>query len=149
MALLYFAEQLVAKSDVPGVLPNQLINEEIVVTYPYKKNKYYTAIIYDDREVHSLIINIIGDQLETGEILVEYQPFEHKESNYSAVVCIYEQVSKLLLPDDDFDMDKFIIKHKLKLLYTIDFMILQKINPKPNVFSSRYFNTKMRQYKLN
>ena len=32
MALLYFGEQLVAKSDVPGVLSTQLINEEIVIT---------------------------------------------------------------------------------------------------------------------
>ena len=146
MALLYFGEQLVAKSDVPGVLSTQLINEEIVITYPHKKNKYYTAIIYDDRDVHSLIINIIEDQLETGEILVEYQPFTNRPCNYNAVIYIYEQLNKLPLPEDDFDMDKFIVKHKLKLLYTIDFTILQKIKPKPNVFSNRYFNTKLREY---
>ena len=128
MANLYFSETLIAKTDVPGVLSNQLINEEIVITYPHKKNKYYTVLIYDQNNIHSLIINIKGDQMEKGDVLVEYEPFKHKPHNYIAVIYIYEQVNKIPLTilQDEFDMEKFILEHQLTLLYTIEFTILQK-----------------------
>ena len=146
MASVYFNETLIAKSGIPGVLSPQLINEEIIITYTHSIKKYYTVIMYDDQEVHSLLINIKGEDLESADILVEYKAFEPKSSNYGAIIYIYEQLGKIPLPNDDFDMEKFILNYKLKLLFSVEFSILQKINKKPNVFSNRYFNTKLRQY---
>src|SRR5947208_390558 len=108
MAALYFNEQLIAKSGIPGILPNQLINEEIVITYPHKKNKYYTAIIYDQDHIHALVINIVGDEFESGDILVEYEPFQSRMYNYNGVIYIYEQLGKIRIPNDDFDMEIFV-----------------------------------------
>lgn len=146
MASVYFNETLIAKSGIPGILSSQLINEEIIITYDHSIKKYYTVIMYDDQEIHSLLINVKGEDLDSGDVLVEYQPFISKASNYGAVIYIYEQMSKIPLPDDDFDMEKFIIKYKLKLLYHVEFFILQKVIQKPNVYSSRYFRTKLRNY---
>ena len=146
MASVYFNETLIAKSGIPGVLASSLINEEIIITYTHSLKKFYTVIMYDDQEVHSLLINVKGEDLDSADILVEYQPFEPKASNYNAVIYVYEQLGQIPLPNDDFDMPKFIINYKLKLLHTIEFSILQKVQKKPNVFSNRYFNTKLRQY---
>ncbi len=147
MAALYFSEQLVATSDIPGVLSNQLIDKEIIITYEHFKNKYYTIIIYDEEQVHSLTINIKGENIESGDVLVDYVYFQYKPKNYNALIYIYEQLGKIPLPKKDFDMIKFIHHYNLKLLYRIEFMILQKLEKKPNIFSPRSFYTKLREYK--
>lgn len=147
MAQLYFNDQLIANSSCHGILSHQLANEEIVIHYTHHAKKYYTVIMYDDRHIHSMIINVKGDDLENGDVLVEYTPFEIRRVNYGALVCIYEQPTRLPLPNDDFDMEKFTKDNKLKSLYTIAFTVLQKIEKKPNIYSNRVFNTKLKQYK--
>lgn len=148
MAQLYFHENLIANSSVHGILSSNLVNEEIVVTYPHKKNKFYTIIIYDQNDVHSLLINVKGDKFNTGDILVEYMPFKIRLINYDAIIYIYEQLEKIALPDDDFDMEQFSIDNKLQLLYEIEFTILQELEKKPNIYSSRVFNQKLSKIKM-
>lgn len=143
MAQLYFNEQLVAKTNVSGILGHHLIDDEIVITYPHNVRKFYTIVMYDDETIHSLIMNIKGDDLETGDVIVEYIPFNPKSINYDANILIYEQPKKLSLPLDDFNMDDYIQKNKLDLLYTIDFTILQKIDRKPNIYSNHVYNRKL------
>jgi hypothetical protein len=147
MAKLYFNEQLIATSSVHGIVGDNLINEEIVITYPNLKKKYYTVIIYDQNDIHSLLINVKGDDLTTGDILVEYIPFKIRLINYDATVYIYEQLNKIPLPDDDFDFEEFNNKYQLKLLYTIEFTILQKLEKKPNIYSNRVYYQKLKKLK--
>ncbi|HSW77045.1 MAG TPA: hypothetical protein VLG50_08355 [Candidatus Saccharimonadales bacterium] len=147
MAKLYFHDQLVATSDEHGILGANLSHEEIVITYPHRKNKHYTVIMYDDNDVHSLLININGDDLSTGDILVDYHPFVSKLFNYDAMIYIYEQPSILPLPSDDFDMEDYTVKNNLILLYKIEFTVLQMKLIKPNLFSTRTFNQKIKLYK--
>jgi hypothetical protein len=147
MAKLYYDTQLIATSEIHGVLGYHLVNEEIIITYNHKKNKYYTIIIYDENIIHALLINIKGDDLSTGDIIVEYVPFENKGFNYESTIYIYEQPNKLPLPEDDFDMETYSKNNKLKLLYVIDFMILQKIHRKPNIYSKRVYINKLKQIK--
>jgi len=144
MAKLYFNEQLIASTSTHGILSPGLVNEEIIITYKYKKNMFYTVIIYDQNEIHSLIINVKGDNLNTGDILVEYMPFKIRLINYDAVIYIYEQPNKLKLPHSDFDMDEFTINNQLQLLYEIEFTILQQLEKKPNIYSSRVYNLKLK-----
>lgn len=147
MAQLYFNENLIAKSSLHGILSSNLVNEEIVITYPHKKNKFYTIIIYDQNDVHSLLINVKGDNFKTGDILVEYMPFKIRLINYDAIIYIYEQPDKIPLPNDDFDMEQFTLENKLNLLYEIEFTILQNLEKKPNIYSSRVFNQKLKMIK--
>jgi hypothetical protein len=149
MAQLYFNEQLIAKSNVSGILGHHLMDDEIVITYPHKPKKYYTIVMYDDQTIHSLIINVKGDDLETGDIIVDYVPFIPKNIHYEANVLIYEQPKKCPLPLDDFDMEDYIKQHKMTLLYTIDFTILQKLERKPNLFSNHVYRSKLVNVKKN
>jgi len=146
MAKLYFNQQLIATSTLHGIVGENLVNEEIIITYPHQK-KFYTIIIYDQNDIHSLLINVKGDNLNTGDILVEYLPFKIRSVNYDATIYIYEQLDKIPLPKDDFDMIEFSETYRLKLLYTIEFTILQSLEKKPNIYSNRVFNQKMKSYK--
>lgn len=146
MAKLYFNQQLVATSNLHGIVGENLINEEIIITYPHQK-KFYTVIIYDQNDIHSLLINVKGDNLNTGDILVEYLPFKLRTINYDATIYIYEQLDKIPLPKDDFDMIEFSEKYQLKLSFTIEFTILQSLEIKPNIYSSRVFSQKLKHYK--
>ncbi len=148
MSKLYFKEQLIATSSIHGILSPKLVNEEIIIVYPASNKTFYTVIIYDQNDIHSLIINVKGNNLETGDILVEYLPFKIRLINYDAVIYIYEQKGKIPLPSDDFDMEDFIQKYQLKQLYHIEFTILQQLETKPNIYSSRVFNQKMKALKL-
>jgi hypothetical protein len=143
MAQLYFNGQLVATSSINGVLSHHLVRDEIVITFDHKINKFHTILIYDDETVHLMMINVKGDDLESGEVIVDYVPFDNKVFNYHAYVLIYEQPKKLSLPMDDFDMEDYITNNKLKLIYTIHFTILQKLDRKPNLFSNRVYNKKL------
>jgi len=96
-----------------------------------------------------MIINIKGDDIESGEVIVDYTPFVNKLFNYDAYVLIYEQPKLLPLPQDDFDMLQYIKNYKLKLIYTIDFTILQKLDRKPNLFSNHVYNKKLISVKNN
>lgn len=127
MASLYVEDQLIATNELHGVLGNSLVNEEMVITYTHKKNKYYSIIIYDDEKIHSMIINIRGDNFLTGEIIVEFEPFDIKKNNYNAIIYIYEQPSKMPLPNDDFDMLDYAKENNLTLLYTIDFTVMHQL----------------------
>lgn len=126
MAQVYFNDQLIATDTIHGVLHHALANEEIVITYEHKKNKYYTIIMYDDN-VHSMIINVKGDDFDTGDIIVDYAPFVIGNKNYDVTIFIYEQVMKNKLPTNDFDMETYAKEHKLTLLYVIEFTVLQRI----------------------
>jgi hypothetical protein len=147
MAQLYFNEQLIATDTLHGVLGAHLVNEEVVITYDHKKNKFYTIIIYDNNDVHSLMINVKGDDLATGEIIVDFAPFNIRTVNYEAAICIYEQPRKLPLPDDDFDMEMYQNDNKLKLIYVIEFTVLQSLTRKPNIYSNRVYNSKLKNHK--
>lgn len=147
MSKLYFKEQLIATSSVHGVLSSKLVNEEIIITYPASNKKFYTVIIYDQNDIHSLLINVKGNQLETGDVLVEYIPFKIRTINYDAIIYIYEQKSKIPLPSDDFDMEEFIKTYELKELYMIEFTILQQLEKKPNIYSNRVYMQKLKSLK--
>lgn len=136
MAQLYFNNQLIATDTIHGVLNSSLVNEEIVITYNHKKNKYYTIIMYDDSNVNSMIINVKGDNFDTGDIIVDYNSFIVKPVNYDATIFIYEQLHKNKLPTDDFDMENYATIYKLTLLHIIEFTILQKL--KLNYSNSNY-----------
>lgn len=140
-------EQLIATTDVPGVLGSHLRDAEIIITYPYDDDNYYTVIIYDDNDIHALLINVEQDDLETGDVLVEYKPFDLHLFNYDVVIYIYQQPTQLPLPFDDFDMDEFVAQNNLILLHKIEFMVLQKLETKPNIYSLRYYNQKLKSIK--
>src|SRR5437868_3875380 len=148
MAKLYMNAQLIACSDVPGVLGPTMADGDIVMTYPCQKDCYYSVIIYDDNDIHSLLINVVGDDLETGDALVDYKPFTIHLFNYDVIVYVYKQQGKLPLPDDDFDMDEFVLQNTLILLYKMEVLVLQKLNLKPNVLSTRYLNQKLKALKI-
>jgi hypothetical protein len=143
MAQLYFNEQLIATSSVHGILGHHLMNEEIVITYQHSPKKYYTIVMNDANQIHSFIINIKGDQLETGDIIVDYIPFEHQSANYDGQILIYQQPKPLVIPMADFDMDDYVKQNKLKLIHVIDFTVLQKLERKPNLFSNRVYTNKL------
>jgi len=147
MAQLYFNEQLIATSSTHGILGHHFINSDIVITYQHHPKKYYTVVMNDLEQIHSLIINIKGDQLDTGDILVDYIPFKHKTNNYDGQILIYQQPHHLSIPSNDFDMEQFVSDHHLKLLYVIDFTVLQKLERKPNLFSQRVYTTKLTKIK--
>jgi hypothetical protein len=136
MAQVYFNDQLIATDSIHGVLHHSLLNEEIVITYQHKKNKYYTIIMYAD-DVHSMIINVKGDDFDTGDIIVEYAPFRTKNINYDATIFIYEQINKNKLPANDFDLVQYAKENKLTLLYVIEFTILQHIKRKTKSYNKK------------
>ena len=125
MANLYFNGQLIATSTITGILNPALIDTDIAITYKTDDKKYYSILMFDDTLIHSLMINIKGHDLTTGDILVDYIPYSVKNKNYDATVYIYEQPKKLKIPPDDFDMDEFIKNHSLNLLYKIEFLVLK------------------------
>jgi len=145
MAKLYIHDHLVATSDVCGVLGEPMRDGNMVITYPYQDKKYYTIIIYDDNDIHSLRINVIKDNLNTGDVLVDYKPFHVYLFNYDVIVYIYEQDCIVPIPSDDFDMDDFVKQHHLVLMYKMELLVLQKIEFKPNLFSNRYLNQKLKR----
>ena len=146
MAQLYFDHQLIATSESHGILAPNMLTKDFSLVYKANANKYYTIIIHDENDVHLFLLNVLGNDLTKGDEVVTYMPFETKKYNNDVTVCIYEQ-PKLIHVDDDFDLDPFIVNHKLKLRYLIDFTILQKIEKKPNIFSNRVFNQKLKSYK--
>ena len=79
--------------------------------------------------------------------MVEFIPFKIRLINYDAIIYIYEQQGKIPLPDDDFDMEQFTEEYKLNLLYVIEFTILQQLEKKPNIYSTRVFNQKLKTCK--
>lgn len=147
MAALYINEQLIATSDHHGVVGSNLLDGEYIISYTNKKTKYYTLLIFDDNDVHSLIINIRGDDLETGQELVDFLPFQARSFNYDVTIVIYEQPKKLSLPGDDFDMERYIVDQHLVMIYKIEFTVLLKYEKRPNVYSTRSFNQKLKLYK--
>ena len=149
MAKLYVNEQLIATSEAPGILAPQFANGEFIITYDHKPKKYYTVIIYDDNDIHTLLFNVRGDDLSTGDELVEFLPFQIRKFNYDVGVSIYLQPSVLGLPGDDFDMEEYVVDNQLQLLYVIEFTILQKYENRPNIYSTRTFNQKLKMYKSN
>lgn len=127
MASLYVHGQLIATNEIHGILGNNLIHDKMTITYNHKKSKFYTLIIYDVDHIHNMVINIKGDNIEKGDAIVDFVPFNLKHINYDIIICIYEQPHKLPLPEDDFDMITYAQQYKLQLLYTIEFTILRKI----------------------
>lgn len=134
--MLYINNQLVATSDSPGFYDAEQL-QEISIKYPSKKKDLYTIIIYDDNDVHLLVINVKRDDLTTGDHLVEFTPFKVYPFNYDCIVYIYEQPGILQPPSSDFDMDVFSEQHKLKLMYTLEIQILQQLDTK---YTTRHLN---------
>lgn len=129
MAQLYFNQQLIATAEAPGVLWSKLLQSTFNLKYKYQSGKCYTVIMYDDISIHFLKINIRHDCVKkSGDVLVEYTPFIDQRYNYNGIVNIYEQSNYIEVPEDDFDMERFINVNSLTLIYTIEFTILQKLH---------------------
>lgn len=104
--------------------------EKLSVNWEANPHDFYTLIMYDistkQPYIHLLIVNIPGDHLDNGDIIIPYHPPSPPSGTHDYYIVLYKQFSPIgsnISADRHFDVPTFIKNYRLQLVNEVNFKV--------------------------